>query len=570
MARALWGLGSESALIRLRLDLGKSAREYAFHRAEISIGRSPINDLSVPVEGVSARHGRLRFVEGRWRFQDLDSLHGTQLLRAGTARPLDEREALVEEGDVLLLGGVAQMALLEMNDSAALGDALVHVPFEPFEVATPSLESFEPTAVQALAALSLAQISAPNTTSLVRKASELMGQVIGLNVSGAGLMRHGGGPLRLLWLDANADKLKGAALSLTSDDRLRLTELAVQPGLLHHPISQEGSGQTRLMIAAFTEHALHAFCLVVDVETSALTAKQEQMACALGQALRPILLGLAREKNSLDRVEAVRAENRYFRERQRRHYLFKELVTESAAMRRVYERLGELVERPGPVVLVGEAGTGKELIARAVHHLSERSDHMMVTQRCAGQDSAMLDLELFGAGAAGRAAQLGVLELAEGGTVFLNEIEHLPQLLQARLLRVIKEGEVRRHGEEVARHVDVRLVLATHKDLAQLVAQGSLRRELHAALQDQVLFVPPLRQRVEDIEPLAKIFLQIFARRYGVEAPALAPETVAVLKSHLWPGNVRELQTLVEAALLRCKDGVLLPSHFGMGNGEAV
>jgi transcriptional regulator with GAF, ATPase, and Fis domain len=320
---------------------------------------------------------------------------------------------------------------------------------------------------------------------------------------------------------------------------------------------------TRLIVSGAGAAQPGSLALVLDVAVDDLVDDDLDDFAGLLAQLAPFVDGLSEEARR-NRAEAqLLAENHYFRERQRRHYLFKELVAESVSMRACYLSLSRFVETDEPVLIRGEAGTGKELIARAIHHLGHRSAGLMVAQNCDEIDEALLDAELFGAakGTLGE-ARLGILELADGGTVYLGEVDRLSLLLQGKLLRVIKEGEIRRHGEELARAVNVRLVLSTHRPLGDLVAAGAFRKDLLVGL-DSVLDVPPLRDRRGDIIPLTELFLGIFSKRYGVVEPKLSPSLAEALRAYEWRGNVRELQTAVEAAVLKSAGRELRVEDFG-------
>lgn len=285
-------------------------------------------------------------------------------------------------------------------------------------------------------------------------------------------------------------------------------------------------------------------------------ALSHSLADALG-VVAPIAVAFAARSRRLAEAEAIEEENRYFKEKQRRHYLFKDLVTESASMRRLHRELGGLVSSDAPVLLSGEAGTGKELLARALHHLGGRASGLLISQHCGVPDEDALDFELFGysrrGSAGGGASRRGVFELANEGTVFLDEVHALSPRLQTKLHRMLTEGEVFRIGESLARSVDVRVVCSTHLDLMALADEGRFRRDLAIALTRHVLHVPPLRDRREDIAPLAGFFVKRWARRYRKQVESVEPETLAWLQKLRWPGNVRELLTVLERAVLQAE-----------------
>lgn len=274
-------------------------------------------------------------------------------------------------------------------------------------------------------------------------------------------------------------------------------------------------------------------------------------------AVRPLVDAFAAGYVRSVEVAALEEENRYFKDRQRRHYLFKEIASESVAMRRLHRDLGELVSKAAPVLLAGEAGTGKELLARALHHLGPRAGGIMVSQHCAALDEDALDFELFGYARRGDgtsvASRRGVFELADGGTLFLDEIHALSPRLQMKVHRMLVEGEVFRIGESFARSVDLRVVASTHLDLMKLADEGRFRRDLAILLGRHVLEVPPLRDRREDIEPLVRTFVTKWSRRYRKSVENVDPETLGWLQKLRWPGNVRELLTVLERAVLQAE-----------------
>ena len=223
------------------------------------------------------------------------------------------------------------------------------------------------------------------------------------------------------------------------------------------------------------------------------------------------------------------------------------------------------VERVAPtdasVLLLGETGTGKELISRAIHNLSPRSEHPFVKLDCAAVPFDFLDSELFGheKGAFPWAVthRIGRFEMADGGTLFLDEIGDLPLALQPKLLRVLQEHEFERPGSSRTHRVNVRLIAATHRDLMGMIRKGEFRSDLYYRLNGFPIELPPLRERREDIPLLVSHFVEMFSRRIGKQIHDIPAETLSALTAHSWPGNVRELQNLIERALILSNDGVL-------------
>ncbi|MCY1224109.1 Phenol regulator MopR [compost metagenome] len=230
------------------------------------------------------------------------------------------------------------------------------------------------------------------------------------------------------------------------------------------------------------------------------------------------------------------------------------LVGRSNAFRHAYTLLETAAPTRVTVLLTGETGVGKERFARALHSLSPRAERPFVAINCAAIPHALIESELFGAEKGAftglQATRPGRFERADGGTLFLDEIGELPLDVQAKLLRVLQEGEVERLGATQSRKVDVRLIAATNRDLAQAVKEGRFRADLFYRLNVYPVLIPPLRERAEDIEPLAQTMLERFASIHGKPVPTLTDYACESLRRYQWPGNVRELENLIERAVI--------------------
>ncbi len=227
-----------------------------------------------------------------------------------------------------------------------------------------------------------------------------------------------------------------------------------------------------------------------------------------------------------------------------------QIIGESEPMRKVFEMVRKVADTKSNVLISGESGTGKELIARAIHNNSGRSRLPFVTVNCSAMPEPLLESELFGhmkgafTGAVSNKA--GLFEVANGGSIFLDEIGETTPTMQVKLLRVIQEREFRRVGGTRDTKVDVRVIAATNKDLEKAIADGSFREDLYYRLDVIPILLPPLRQRAEDIPLLAQHFLERFARAGGKPALSLSPQATQLLLAHEWKGNVRELENLIE------------------------
>ena len=243
-------------------------------------------------------------------------------------------------------------------------------------------------------------------------------------------------------------------------------------------------------------------------------------------------------------------------------YTFREIVGESAALRAALERAARVLPHGDATILVsGETGTGKELLARALHYGGPRADAPFVEVNCAAIPGQLLESELFGfergAFTDAKSAKPGLFETAEGGSLFLDEIDRLALELQSKLLRTLEQKTTRRLGATTSRRFDVRLIAATNADLGAEVRAGRFREDLFYRLNVITLELPPLRARGDDVIRLAEFFLKRFSAQYTIPEPALSAAVRAALAAHSWPGNVRELRNVIERALLLSTPGTL-------------
>jgi formate hydrogenlyase transcriptional activator len=254
--------------------------------------------------------------------------------------------------------------------------------------------------------------------------------------------------------------------------------------------------------------------------------------------------------------ERLRSDERDDRDRQ-----FDHIVGNSPALESALAEVQRVAPTDSTVLVLGETGTGKELIAHAIHNLSARCGRPFVKLNCAAIPFDLLESELFGhekgAFTGAIAQKLGRFEMADTGTLFLDEIGDLPLALQPKLLRVLQEQEFERVGSGRTHHINLRLVAATHRDLTQMVARNEFRSDLYYRLNVFPVVVPPLRERREDIRQLVLHFTDVFARRMGKHIEQIPETTMNAFIAYPWPGNVRELQNLIERAVIRSDDGVL-------------
>ena len=255
-------------------------------------------------------------------------------------------------------------------------------------------------------------------------------------------------------------------------------------------------------------------------------------------------------------VERLRSDERDDRDRQ-----FDHIVGNSPALELALAEVQRVAPTDSTVLVLGETGTGKELIAHAIHNLSARCGRPFVKVNCAAIPFDLLESELFGhekgAFTGAIAQKIGRFEMADTGTLFLDEIGDLPLALQPKLLRVLQEQEFERVGSGRTHRINLRLVAATHRDLTQMVARNEFRSDLYYRLNVFPVVVPPLRERREDVRQLVLHFTEVFARRMGRHIEQIPETTMDAFIAYPWPGNVRELQNLIERAVIRSDDGVL-------------
>ena len=252
--------------------------------------------------------------------------------------------------------------------------------------------------------------------------------------------------------------------------------------------------------------------------------------------------------------DKLNTEKLYLEDEIRSEYNFEEIVGESPALKRVLKHVETVAPTDSTVLILGETGTGKELIARAIHNLSGRHERTFVKMNCAAIPTGLLESELFGhekgAFTGAIAQKIGRFELAHQGTLFLDEIGDITLELQSKLLRVLQEHEFERLGSTRTIRVDLRLVAATNRDLARMVSDKEFRSDLYYRLNVFPLVVPPLRDRPEDIPLLVRYFAQKHARRMNKRIEAIPTETMLMLSKYHWPGNIRELENLIERAVI--------------------
>ncbi len=264
--------------------------------------------------------------------------------------------------------------------------------------------------------------------------------------------------------------------------------------------------------------------------------------------------------------ERLEEENKRLREELKDRFRPSNIIGNSHEMQMVYDQISQVSKSPTSVLVYGETGTGKELVAHAIHYNSDRAEKPFVKAHCAALPESVIESELFGhekgAFTGATSERKGRFELAHGGTLFLDEIGDVPPGIQIKLLRVIQEREFERVGGTKTIKVNVRLITATNKDLMELVNEGKFREDLYYRLHVFPIYVPPLRKRKGDIALLADHFLEIYAKESGKQIRRFSSAAIDMLMSYHWPGNVREMENVIERAVLLAQEDVVHPHHL--------
>jgi formate hydrogenlyase transcriptional activator len=330
----------------------------------------------------------------------------------------------------------------------------------------------------------------------------------------------------------------------------RMTRLVREFRIQSHCTLPLTTANRRLGVLAIGSEQPEAYS---EDEVRFLSLVADQIALAIDNALAYTQIAELKEKLTEEKL--------YLEEEIRSEINFEDIVGEGPTLRRALQQVETVAATDSTVLLLGETGSGKELIARAIHRRSRRSDRTFVKLNCAAIPTGLLESELFGhergAFTGAIARKVGRVELADRGTLFLDEVGDIPLELQPKLLRVLQEREFERLGSNETKKVDVRLIAATHRDLAQMIDDGTFRSDLFYRLNVFPIRVPPLRERPEDIPPLVRHFTKRFAERLEKKIETIPASALKTLAKWHWPGNVRELENFIERAVILTPGSVL-------------
>jgi len=570
-------------LIRIEVQRGDGAGRDVVRTAgatdPIRIGRGAGNDLVLETAHVSSEHARVIWSGETYLVQDLKSTNGTVLVRNGQRIPVDDsmgRQAPLQEGDLLEVGSIDSAVVLHVSIVEDADNARV-VAVRPIDDLRPAVAEIE------------------KTPSLLRSVYEATGRIGGAVDLDEVLRRVGDSVLGLV------PKATHVTIALRDDDEPPDSGPKSTPTyvpVLTRVRGEQASGPipiTRSVFRKVVQERAAVLAADAPAEVGSASLLGAQIHSTLGIPLwkGDDILGILQVDNrspsgvftaaDLDLLsvlastaslaiangrliqrlhvaeERLRKENTYLKGREEKRAERREIIGTSKPMGELKEKLDKVVNTRVTVLIEGETGVGKELIASAVHYKSNRRDKLFVAQNCAAMPENLLESELFGhkkgsfTGATDD--KRGLFELADGGTLFLDEVTEMSLTLQSKLLRALQEGEIRPLGATKAIHVNVRIVAATNRNLKKEVDEKRFREDLYYRLAVFPIRVPPLRERREDVPLLAGFFLTRYSAEIGKPVSGFGQQTMELLQAYDWPGNVRELENEVQRIVIQIEAG---------------
>jgi Nif-specific regulatory protein len=585
-------------VIVLEIVNGSSPRAlYELRDALVTIGRAASNTVVITDYHLSGEHAQIARENESYVYRDLRSTNGSALERKGQRTAIDQTrrfEMGLEHGDLLLLGdarnpvsirvripallrtpgdsgksddlGDRLIASRSIVDLPAVTDALEHDPagalaiYKTLQRLAGRLD--QSATLDAAVEATFELLPRATHVAILLRAQDDKDRFV-LTMSRERLpggktrdlrQSHGDGPDpvrasrtilrrvlsdRAALLTANAKEEMSSSESILGGQILSMIAIPLWRG---DEIIGLIQADNRNSAGMFDES---------DLEMALLLGSQA--ALAIDNATLVTRIKIAEER--------LRGENVYLKKREDKAR-FDTIIGEAPAMKAVLGQLDKVIDTRATVCIGGETGTGKELVASAIHYKSNRSEKMFVAQNCAALPENLLESELFGhkrgAFTSADSDKKGLFEIADGGTLFLDEMGEMPMSLQAKLLRVLQEGTIRPVGATAEKQVDVRIICATNRDLAAEVEKGRFRQDLYYRLMVFPIQLPPLRERREDVPLLAAHFLKKYAEEYRLELPGFTPEALDALAGYGWPGNIRELENEVQRLVIQAEPGCFI------------
>ncbi|MEM1417466.1 MAG: sigma 54-interacting transcriptional regulator [Myxococcota bacterium] len=574
-------------MIRLEVMSGGAAGARVESGEElVRLGRNASNELALTEPHVSAEHASVIYTGEAYVLRDHHSTNGTHVRRADEILSLGDepgRALALEDGDVILLGdfdGAVEIAVRlteedEEDDARIVSTRDVDALQEVEAAADRELLAGLYEAQKAIsAAVDVDEVLDAVASEVFRFLPRATHVTLALRETGEDgrstassryvpmgtRVRDAGRASESIPITRSVFKkvVRERAAVLAADARKDVGETASL--MAAQILSTIGvplwQGEQILGVIQVDNRAAKGLFKENDLEVLALLAQAASQGFARARLIGRLRVAEERQRNENTYLKA--------REERRRHG---GIIGEARAMQEVFDLLRKVVGTRVTVLIEGETGTGKELVASAVHYDSPRREKLFVAQNCAALPENLLESELFGhkKGAFTGATEdkKGLFELADGGTLFLDEVGEMPMALQAKLLRVLQEGEVRPVGAGRTRQVDTRIVAATNRDLEAEVREGRFREDLFYRLKVFPIRIPPLRERREDIPLLAGHFLRRYAEEFGRRVDGFGQAAMEQLQAYRWPGNVRELENEVQRLVIQVEDDpIVMPHHL--------
>jgi transcriptional regulator with GAF, ATPase, and Fis domain len=547
-----------------------------------TIGRSATCTVVIGDFHLSGDHAQISAVGERYVFRDLRSTNGSAIERAGHRIPVDAStrwELALADGDVLLLGNRADPVRIavRIGDELAADDELGERLIASRSIldlprVTAGIESDAADALRVYKALQrlgarlepgeVLDAIVAATFELVPRATHvaiLLRSQTDRDRFSVAMSRQRNAAAPATSSSSEPVRASRSVLHRVLTDRAAVLTANAQEELSSSESIAGGQIMSMLAVPLWRGDDIIGLIQADNRDAPAMFSHRDleialllgaQAALATDNAMLVQRLRVAEER--------ARGENSYLRRREVK-LKFEHIIGEAPVMKNLLVQLDRVIDTRATVCIEGETGTGKELIASAIHHQSSRSDKMFVAQNCAALPEPLLESELFGhkrgAFTGADSDKKGLFEIADGGTLFLDEMGEMPPSLQAKLLRVLQEGTIRPVGATAEKQVDVRIISATNRDLQAQVDAGQFRQDLFYRLMVFPIKLPPLRDRREDIPLLANHFLRRYAEDYRVELPGFTQEALDTLAAYNWPGNIRELENEIQRIVIQAEAG---------------
>jgi transcriptional regulator with GAF, ATPase, and Fis domain len=543
-----------------------------------TLGRAANARVSLPDFHLSSEHGQLFREDETWVYRDLRSTNGSRVMRGGEELVLDGSrrwEVALHDGDQLMLGNPAEPVVLrlriagdvvqEVHDDEGAQEVIAKHGLAELPAVQGKVER-DPARAQALykALYDCGKTLGRRGLDLQAVFGQVAEAVFEILPRGThvaiDLADENDGRMHTVYSRARSDngervQASRAVVRRVQKDKAALlvsnaAELGSESVMKAQILSIIGvplwDGETIRGVLQCDNRDGRGFFVAEDLEL--LSALATQVTLAIENARLVQRLRLAEEK--------LRGEVKYLKGREEKRR-FSNIIGESSAMREVFRQVEKVIDTRATVCIEGETGTGKEVIASAIHYQGRRRDKLFVAQNCAAMPENLLESELFGhkkgAFTGADHDKKGLFEIADGGTLFLDEIGEMPLSLQAKLLRVLQEGEIRAVGATASKAVDVRILCATNRSLEKEVEKGAFRQDLFYRLRVFPLRLPALRERREDVPLLADHFLRKYTVEMNKSVAGVTPEAMDQLSAYNWPGNIRELENEVQRLVIQCE-----------------